>query len=184
MTIIGVSVVLAALLAVESSSFVAHGGSSAISVSECQIEDVFLDLLDNLLQIGRLILDDELILLDFRNEVVVFLQLLGKADGLLQVEKPLLSSLLVLAGIQLFVWLLYDEVDHFLLHVKGHLFFGNDPHALENVKRSDLFGLFGVVRLAFVSDERPFEGVDEDIPFLEAHEGPLGFENGSSDDCG
>jgi hypothetical protein len=53
----------------------------------------------------------------------VFLELLGKPDCLFDVQKPSLSSLLVLARVNLFVRLLNCKIKELLLHIKCHVLF-------------------------------------------------------------
>ena len=58
------SVILMALLLSKGISLIAFIRRPAISVAKCQVEYVFLYLLDNLFQIRRLIFNYQLILLD------------------------------------------------------------------------------------------------------------------------
>ena len=114
----------------------------------------------------------------------VLLEFLRELDRLLDVQQPSLRRLLVLARVDLLVGLLDGEVEQLLLHVKGHILLLDDLEAVQVVERSDLLGLLREVRRALVTDHGALEGIDEQIAFFEVHEGPLGLEDDSSDDCG
>lgn len=154
MATVGVSVILVGLAGVEGVPF---GGSldgrTTVPIPESQVEDIVLHLFDYLFQIRRLVLNDARILLNFSDHLGVLLEFLGKLDGLLQGEQPLLGSFLVLAGIHLLVGFFNDEVDHLLFHVEGHILLLNDLHPPQTTERSDFLWFFGVVRHGFVPDE-------------------------------
>ena len=64
MAIVCMGVILVTLLAVESVSFVAFDRRTAVSGSECQIEDILLYFLDYFLKFWRFVFNYGLIFLD------------------------------------------------------------------------------------------------------------------------